>query len=639
MKLPSETKTSENNLAGKETVGYTIDANAGMIKMLMDGLYTNKVRAVIRELFTNAFDAHIAAGMENFPFDVHLPTATNPNLIIRDYGISMTHEEIMRLYTTFGASKKGDTNSMVGAFGLGSKSPFAYTSKFTVIARLDQRKRTYWAKIAENGIPEFTIIDDVYADEAQGIEIQVPVKAQDFYQFESEAKNVAVGFNPLPEVDGHTIKPLDPIYVASDQSYALFGDDLPYMSRLCVRQGCVIYPVDDHACSREVFNLLGYGIKMVIDVPIGAVSITGSREQLSMDDQTIENVKTYSKKALDHYIAEIQSEIDKCDSLIEANKFWHLNGMGKNVRINPKWKGETLTGYINLPNTGDDYENEKWEPFMYRDSYSRSSYDLNRFHIQDIPNLKFVINDTEDKTVKRKVIRFKEWSNYNSSKMLVNPKPMHIHYLKNVIGITDDQIVSWDKIPDPGPPARKARAKTGSGVKSVQGVYTLDGYSNYAMVTEMPIDYYWVTGARVSNHSFGHYINTYNTMVALGLDEKPVLFFSESACKRHKPDDTMNLVIYVNTHKDDYVDQAKQAYVAYHLYYKVDRVAEAIGLVRPSIDGSEFFNYEKRAKLDNIVYEKAQVIRELYPLAFDTWNDNAVLEYIEMRNEKLNKNP
>ena len=111
---------------------FSIKANGKAFKVLIDGLYSDKIRAVVREIWSNAFDAHAMAGNTDKPFDCHLPTIFAPHFAVRDYGVGMSHDQIMRLYTTVFESSKEDTNDQVGKLGLGSKSPFAYTDTFTV---------------------------------------------------------------------------------------------------------------------------------------------------------------------------------------------------------------------------------------------------------------------------------------------------------------------------------------------------------------------------------------------------------------------------------------------------------------------------------------------------------------------------
>ena len=63
---------------------FRIRNSAKAFKILSDGLYANKIRAIIRELSCNAVDSHVAAGKADVPFSVHLPNQLEPWFSIRD---------------------------------------------------------------------------------------------------------------------------------------------------------------------------------------------------------------------------------------------------------------------------------------------------------------------------------------------------------------------------------------------------------------------------------------------------------------------------------------------------------------------------------------------------------------------------
>ena len=72
MKLNNETLNVTRSGPFKET-GFRIAANANAFDILSSKLYTNTRLAIVRELSTNAYDAHVAAGNKERPFKVHLP--------------------------------------------------------------------------------------------------------------------------------------------------------------------------------------------------------------------------------------------------------------------------------------------------------------------------------------------------------------------------------------------------------------------------------------------------------------------------------------------------------------------------------------------------------------------------------------
>ena len=170
-----------------EENNFTIEASAKAFFILSDGLYSNKIKAVIRELSTNAYDSQVDAGNQDTPFDVHLPTRLEPTFYVRDYGTGMSHEDCMQLYTTYFRSTRNDSNDAVGCLGLGSKAPFAYADQFNVESYQDGVVRIYTAYQSEDGTPMFSLMDTQDTEEANGLKVTMAVKEDDLYDFKDEA--------------------------------------------------------------------------------------------------------------------------------------------------------------------------------------------------------------------------------------------------------------------------------------------------------------------------------------------------------------------------------------------------------------------------------------------------------------------
>ena len=148
---------------------FRIRNSAKAFGILPSGLYANKIRAIIRELGCNAVDSHVAAGVPDTPFDVHLPTNLAPHFAIRDYGTGLSHDQVLNIYTTYFESTKTHSNDFIGALGLGSKSPFSYTDNFTVTAIQDGKKGIYSAYINDQGVPSVALMHTEDTDEPNGV--------------------------------------------------------------------------------------------------------------------------------------------------------------------------------------------------------------------------------------------------------------------------------------------------------------------------------------------------------------------------------------------------------------------------------------------------------------------------------------
>lgn len=272
---------------------FRIRNSAKAFSILSSGLYANKIRAVIRELSCNATDSHVAAGRGDTPFDVHLPNALEPHFSIRDYGTGLSHEQVTQIYTTYFESTKTNSNSFIGALGLGSKSPFSYTDNFTVTAIQNGKKGIYTAFINETGVPSIALMMTEATEEPNGVEVKFAVTDRyDFDKFRQEARNVYTHFNLKPVVSGNSDFRFDLIDYESRDIIA--GVHAVKGGRGSVAiMGNIAYPIDiptaDQTIDVNVRALLQCGLELHFD--IGELDFQASREGLSYIPSTIEAIK------------------------------------------------------------------------------------------------------------------------------------------------------------------------------------------------------------------------------------------------------------------------------------------------------------------------------------------------------------
>ena len=148
---------------------FRILNSAAAFGILSSGLYSDKITAVAREIICNAFDAMTSVGKGLLPIEIHLPTSLEPFFSVKDQGTGLDHEDMVNLYTTYFATTKGGSNDDIGGFGLGCKSPFAYTSGFTVVSTREGVARSYSAMLNEAGVPVITLMDEEPSTEGNGI--------------------------------------------------------------------------------------------------------------------------------------------------------------------------------------------------------------------------------------------------------------------------------------------------------------------------------------------------------------------------------------------------------------------------------------------------------------------------------------
>ena len=139
-----------------------LNVNSLTFKTLIDGIYNNKLGAVIREISSNARDAHIKSENTD-PFEIILDT-NNSNLVtkmtIKDNGSGITKEEMIKYLCTLNSSSKRDSNDFIGFLGIGSKSPFSLVNNYNFTSYKDNNKIVLNFFRADNETPHYDIVTE-----------------------------------------------------------------------------------------------------------------------------------------------------------------------------------------------------------------------------------------------------------------------------------------------------------------------------------------------------------------------------------------------------------------------------------------------------------------------------------------------
>jgi len=366
MKSINETQYVEK-IGNVQETGFRINASAASFQILSSGLYSNKILAIVRELSCNAYDAHKAAGRADIPFEVTLPRELQPNFIIRDFGTGLSHEQVMTTYTTYFESTKNDSDDYIGQLGLGSKSPFSYTNQFMVQSRQNGVSNFYTMFINESGIPAVSHMGSSGTDEENGLTITIAVKSADFYKFALEAEKALMYFDPYPTVYGsHTRKEFQ--YRIRKDTWAIREDKHGSRTPRII-QGFVQYPIDTSQLNEYVsddLKLSDVAVTMLsapIDmyVPIGLVQVAPSREHLSYDKKTIQNIIKFINGVSEDVIQSLSDMIEGCPTLWDARmmalSFTEYNGCFRKIhdsirdrRFLNTYKGINIQYGVNLSN-------------------------------------------------------------------------------------------------------------------------------------------------------------------------------------------------------------------------------------------------------------------------------------------------
>ena len=321
--------TKNSNLiksGGIETTSVNIETSPTAVKVLTENLYSNIPLAIVRELCTNAMDANHRANQPPNNFSIHFPTVSESYFSVEDHGIGMTKEEVLYVYTTFFKSTKSGDNDNTGMFGLGSKTPLAYTKSFSVVSNCNGVSNAFVETWEDNKMPEISLMASTKTEKT-GTKVTVPVKLEDFEDFYRSIIKVCLFTPGLPNFENNVdiagvlnpyryvnhnvmlsslLDKLKNLNADFNNTYVTY-DELPY-NKLCpdkiyLEMGNIGYPIaipcvfDEKSEMGMLFlDLSTRNIPsslFIIHANIGDVDVPPNREVLQWSKKTCAYIKSW----------------------------------------------------------------------------------------------------------------------------------------------------------------------------------------------------------------------------------------------------------------------------------------------------------------------------------------------------------
>jgi hypothetical protein len=311
----------------KAAFGIDTEDDAHIIQILRDKLYSDKIRAVVREYVVNAADAHVEAGVSK-PVHVVVPTEGDPMFRVRDYGPGLSPNDIKLVYTRYGKSTKRSDSTTTGELGLGCKSGFAYSDHFYVVSYQGLQKVRYKAYLDDDGVGAMVPLDTSVLKRSQaGIEIQIPVDRWDLNDFAHNIQEVCKWISPTPTTStGMVIDPLPNFEKTRTGREYSFGRDMATFAdergELIALVGSISYLVPADKFTLPGFLNTAKGAmrlsSLVVKFDTGEIDVTPSREGLQYTKKT----KTALRRAFGHALLDIckktQSSVDTAPNRVQA---------------------------------------------------------------------------------------------------------------------------------------------------------------------------------------------------------------------------------------------------------------------------------------------------------------------------------
>ena len=293
-----------NGSQASTSFGISLADEAHLMGILREGLYTDRILAVLREYSANAWDAHRAAEV-NRPIEVQIPTRDEPMFRVRDFGPGLSHDEMFQIFTQYGSSTKRDSDDVVGMLGIGSKSGFAYADTFTVISHHGGHKRTYVAALDESEKGTLTLLADEESD-STGIEIQIATKDDDWYKWQRKAEQLYRHFDPRPTIN--ITLPDPPTESTKLVNGTIHGSG---HGEWIAVMGCVPYRVNVEQLDQAFLPKCIPHMSGQLSFKIGDVAVSASREELKY-------TKATNSALVDRFTALVDEYVTKALKMLET---------------------------------------------------------------------------------------------------------------------------------------------------------------------------------------------------------------------------------------------------------------------------------------------------------------------------------
>lgn len=348
----------------KEQSEFKTNFNAQVADIPASTLYKFRDLAVIRELISNALDSHVAAKVTE-PIKVTLPTKEFPTFIVEDFGVGMSKEFLLDLYSTYFFSSKRETNDEVGGFGLGSKSPFAVSSSFNVLSRKDgMETHISCSKLGDN-TPKVVVLSHKPTDKPNGTTVSVPWNRVFFKEsiYFHRDYELWLKYNLFPTLPveiyttTHRITSTDKEHIQTIKptTDTVLKKPAPVLSNGVI-YGYWYYAVHD----TFFYNNNKYYCKdiLVVRVPVGKLELTPSREYLTNSQHNIDVIsgvhEEIHQKSLSEFKAQFPNDLpwDLYKKMYKEGcilkEYFDTSSFSDSLRIY-KYKNSLCEGNLPLP--------------------------------------------------------------------------------------------------------------------------------------------------------------------------------------------------------------------------------------------------------------------------------------------------
>lgn len=304
---------SEEVFAPQESGDLTVNqGNITHILSRLTDMYSDPVLASARETISNALDATMRMPADQRkPVDVSVGSF-DTTFTVRDYGVGMTTAQVKENFMSYGASTKSSDFGAVGSYGLGSKSPLAYTSEFTVTTTRDGVTTAFKMSNTSAGF-KYDILYIRETGRESGTVVAIPMRPDDTNRFLTVAQSYQRYAFDLPIVVNSETS-TEPEFLEVGE--IVLDEDSNTVGRVWIAlesalnwRGSSLPSLDDgfsFVLSGYVYNVpsryesrYGYGRReseVIVELKPGLVDFTSSRDDIAKTERSDELVRHITNK-------------------------------------------------------------------------------------------------------------------------------------------------------------------------------------------------------------------------------------------------------------------------------------------------------------------------------------------------------
>lgn len=341
-----------------------------IIELLRNNIYKNPIQTLVQEYISNARDAHRECGNRDEAINVTYPEYDNNyQFRVRDYANGLSDERIENVFIKYGATtKKGDDNQ-TGGFGIGAKSAWAYTDKFTVATFIDGTRKEYLASISDDNDGQLELVSTKITDEPNGTEVSLKINSSDETAFRKAIIRATYFWSYRPEYGNVTYsKELssaskDQKYISKFTKNVLLFDEGSNVTSYDIPTRCIVvdgipYPVEDDLLRNNdhveslfdnIITKSYWESSKVLFVDANNLEISASRESISLSKNNVEFLSILCLEEVDNIKQTVEADFASVNSIEDFATMHHKYR---------KWKAYKTEAYLGLYECKGNSEND-----------------------------------------------------------------------------------------------------------------------------------------------------------------------------------------------------------------------------------------------------------------------------------------